>query len=180
MAEMDAMLPLLYAQPATLIRMDSRADAERQGGPLDAEPTFVRREAPAAFVRRDHVVTPDAQEQRLRDAQVYYLTSKRTASAAEHLALALKRTKRGKLVGETTAGAGHYGGYVPVGERFAAFIPVGRTYDPDTNEGWEAKGVAPDVAVSAEQALERALELAGVPAAAIPAAVSTAAGKPAA
>jgi hypothetical protein len=172
MDEMDAMLPLLYAQPATLVRMDTRADVAR--GMPEAPATMPLREAPATVERRDHVVTPDVQEKRLQDAQVYYLTSKLTGSAAEHLALALKRTGRGKLVGETTGGAGHYGGMNPIGERFAAFIPVGRTYDPDTNKGWEAVGVTPDVAVPATEALERALQMAGVDAAAIPAAVAAA------
>ncbi|MDP8916551.1 MAG: S41 family peptidase [Pseudomonadota bacterium] len=174
LAEMDAMLPLLYAAPATLVRMDTRADVERGRGPTEDGPTLVRREAPETLVRRDHLVLPEPQEKRLQDAQVYYLTSKRTASAAEHLALAFKRTKRAALVGETTAGAGHYGGVTPLGERFAAFIPVGRSYDPDTNQGWEAVGVAPDVAVSAERALERALQLAGVDPSAIGEAVAAA------
>ena len=136
--EMDAMLPLLYAQPAMLVRMDTRAEVERQRGGPDEGPTLVRQPSPDTLVRRDHRVIPDAQETRLHDAQVYYLTSKLTTSAAEHLALAFKRTGRGELVGETTGGAGHYGGMVPLGERFAAFVPVGRTYDPETNEGWEA------------------------------------------
>lgn len=90
---------------------------------------------------------------------MYYLTSSKTASAAEHLALALKRTGRATLVGETTAGAGHYGRPIAVG-RFSVFIPFGRTYDPDTGIGWEGTGVAPDVATPAERALEVALALA--------------------
>ena len=171
LAEMDAMLPLLYAQPGTLVRMDTRAEVD---DPMDDGPTLVRREAEPTLVRRDHLVVPDAQERRLQDAQVYYLTSKLTASAAEHLALSLKRTGRAKLIGETTAGAGHYGGRNPLGERFAVFIPVGRTYDPETGEGWEGKGVAPDVAVPATDALARALQMAGVESAAIPAAVAAA------
>jgi DNA-binding protein H-NS len=40
---------------------------------------------------------------------------------------------------------------------FMAFIPVGRTYDPDTGEGWQGVGVTPDVAVLADQALDEAL-----------------------
>jgi hypothetical protein len=41
-------------------------------------------------------------------------------------------------------------------------VPVGRTYDPATNLGWEGTGVSPDVAVPAEQALDEALRRAGV------------------
>ena len=38
-----------------------------------------------------------------------------------------------------------------------AFMPVGRTYDPDTGWDWEGKGVAPDVATGADEALAEAL-----------------------
>ena len=44
--------------------------------------------------------------------------------------------------------------YKAPGERFAAFVPVGRTYDPDTNWDWEGRGVAPDLQVPADQALD--------------------------
>lgn len=151
----DAILPLLFAQRSTLARMDTRAAA---ADPEDEkDPAVVRQASPPEFVRLDHVVTPDAAERRLQRVPVYYLTSKRTGSAAEHLALAFKRTGRATVIGEATAGAGHFGGFVPVGERFLAFIPNGRTYDPATGEGWEAKGVAPDVAIAADEALDEAL-----------------------
>jgi len=39
------------------------------------------------------------------------------------------------------------------------FLPVGRTYDPRTNEGWQAEGIAPDIEVAQERALEGALDL---------------------
>ena len=74
----------------------------------------------------------------------------------------MKRTGRATIVGEPTAGAGHYGGFRPIGEHFAAFIPVGRTFDPDTGEDWEGDGVAPDVAVPAAAALAEALARAGL------------------
>jgi C-terminal processing protease CtpA/Prc len=98
----------------------------------------------------------------LKDAKVYLLTSKKTFSAAEHLALSLKRTHRAPLVGEATGGGAHFGGMAPMGKGYAAFIPVGRTFDPDTGESWEGTGVAPDVAVAADKALDEALKLAGV------------------
>jgi hypothetical protein len=156
---MDAILPLLYAKTTHLVRMDTRAAID-DSGPMRDGPTLVRQPSAPTVVSRDHVVIPDGAEKRLRHAPVYYLTSRRTASAAEHLALVFKRTHRATLVGETTRGAGHYGGVQSIGARFAAFIPVGRTYDPDTGWDWEGKGVAPDVAVTSDQALDEALRLA--------------------
>jgi hypothetical protein len=157
LAVMNAILPLLYAQKTHLVRMDTRAGIE-DSGPMQDSPTLVRQKSPATLVSQDHVVIPDTRERRLQHVPVYYLTSGRTASAAEHLALAFKRTHRATLIGETTRGAGHYGGVMPIGARFAAFVPVGRTYDPDTGWDWEGKGVAPDVAVPTDDALAEALK----------------------
>lgn len=154
--EMDALLPLLYAEKTTLVRMDTRAASDR-GNPLGDQGNLVRRPSPDTLVRRDHVITPDKTETRLQHVPVYYLVSHQTASAGEHLALAFKHTHRAVLVGETTRGAGHYGGTRKFGDRFQAFIPIGRTYDPDTNWDWEGKGVAPDVAVDPAKALDEAL-----------------------
>lgn len=156
---MDAILPLFYAQPTTLVRTDTRGDAAR--GMPGGGPAMVARSAPAGIARADHVVTPDATETRLRDARLFYLTSSRTGSAAEHLALSLKRTGRATLVGETTGGAGHFGQPIEIG-RFSVFVPFGRTYDPDTGAGWEGTGVVPDVAVPADAALAKSLQLAGL------------------
>ena len=154
---MNAILPLFYDRETTLVRMDTRA-ASFAG--LPPETGLVRRPSPASVVRQDHVIEPDKTERRLEHVPVYYLTSAKTASAAEHLALAFRHTHRAVQIGETTRGAGHFGGGVEIGDRFGAFIPLGRTYDPDTGWDWEGKGVAPDVAVPADQALDEALKLA--------------------
>jgi hypothetical protein len=153
---MNAVLPLLYARPAVLVRMDTRAAAAEGALPY-SDLYLAPRGSPASLVRADHLVRPDVHEHRLQHVPVYYLISHRSASAAEHLALAFKRTHRATLIGETTRGAGHYGGLDPIGERFAAFIPVGRTYDPDTGWDWEGKGVSPDIVTPADQALDEAL-----------------------
>lgn len=159
-AEMDVMLPYLYAKPTLLVGMEmARAVVDARGGPPDEPPSMRVVPAPPGVYRREHWVTPNA-ETRLRDAKVFYLTSTRTGSAAEHLALALKRTGRATLIGEHTGGANHFGGFESLGAGLAAFIPVGRTFDPDTNWDWEGVGVAPDVAVPAAEALDKALELA--------------------
>jgi len=156
--EMNAMFPYLFAKPATLVTMDTRAsNFDGTDGP------GLRRVAgPEGIVRHEHVVMPSTTEKRLFNAKVFVLTSPRTGSAAEHMTLALKHTHRATIVGETTAGAGHYGGVRPVGDHFEVFIPEGRTFDPDTGKDWEAVGIDPDVAVPADQALTEALVLSGV------------------
>jgi hypothetical protein len=163
LAEMDAMFPYLFGKPTTLVTMDTRASVEksRGGPPMDHGKLRVR-PAGAEVVRRDHYVEPEAAEKRLFGAKVFVLTSGATASAAEHMTLSLKRTRRATIIGEPTAGAGHYGGVVPVGEKFGVFIPVGRTFDPDTGKDWEGGGIEPDVAVPAAEALTEALVRSGV------------------
>jgi C-terminal processing protease CtpA/Prc len=123
--------------------------------------TLLRQASPDTVVRRLHVVKPAARPL-LGDARVYLLTSRRTGSAGEHLAHALKRTHRATLVGEVTMGAGNFGGGIDLPGGFSAFVPGGRSYDPATGVGWEGSGVAPDVAVPAADALNKTLALAGV------------------
>lgn len=163
LAEMDILFPELFAKPTTLVAMDTReAVARREGNSMEG--TTVRKiAAPNGVVRHEHFVTP-AQQAGLAQAKVILLIAKGTVSAGEHLALSLKRTKRATLIGETTRGAGHYGSMVPLDDAFtyAAFIPVGRTFDPDTGKGWEGIGVEPDIAVPADEALDEALKLAGI------------------
>lgn len=160
MAEMDVILPYLYAQPTRLVGMDvAQSVVDARGAPPNEAPSLREVAAPKGVYRREHWVTPNA-ETRLRGAKVFYLTSTKTGSAAEHLALALKRTHRGVLVGEHTGGANHFGGFEPIGAGLTAFVPIGRTFDPDTDWDWEGVGVQPDIAVPADQALDKALDLA--------------------
>jgi C-terminal processing protease CtpA/Prc len=163
LAEMDLMFPYFYDKPQALVQMDTRIAVEqRNGSPLEDGPSLRKVKGPDGVIRRTHSVIPAAQATPLRSAKIFLLTSSRTASAAEHLSLSLKRTGRATLIGETTRGAGHYGGMIPMGGGYAAFIPVGRTFDPETNEGWEGTGVKPDIEVPAAQALDEALRRAGV------------------
>lgn len=161
--EMDLMFPLLFDKEQLLVTMDTRLAVEqRQGSPIAGQRSLRMERGPETVVRRAHYVTPASAPSKLRQAKIFLLTSNRTASAAEHLSLSLKRTGRAVLIGETTRGAGHYGGGVELGGGYAAFIPVGRTFDPDTGQGWEGVGVKPHVEVPADQALEEALKRAGV------------------
>ena len=162
LAEMDLLFPQLFAEPTVLVGMDTRVAVEQRQGNPAGDASLRKVSGPEGVVRREHYVVPAAQPTALSKANVYLLTSRRTGSAAEHLSLSLKRTKRATLIGETTAGAGHYGGMAPLGHGYSAFIPVGRTFDPDTDKGWEGTGVKPDVEVPADKALDEALKLAGV------------------
>jgi hypothetical protein len=158
--EMNVMLPYLYEKKTVLVDMDvSKTVADQMGAPPDT-PNLYTIEGPPGVVRREHVVIPNPTENRLFNTKVFYLTSSHTGSAAEHLALALKRTHRAVLVGEHTAGANHFGGIEPIGAGLEAFIPIGRTFDPDTGQDWEGTGVLPDISVPADQALDVALKMA--------------------
>jgi hypothetical protein len=160
--EMDAIFPWLYAKPTRLVTMATRSSVDKAGGsPVSDGPTLRRVPSDPATVNREHWVTPGP-DKRLNDATVYVLTSGMSASAAEHFASALKTSGRATLVGRKTYGANHFGGDQDLGGDYTAFIPVGRTFDPVTGKDWEGTGVAPDVDVPAENALIKALTLAGV------------------
>lgn len=93
---------------------------------------------------------------------VYVLTSDRTFSAAEEFAYDLQTQKRGEVVGDTTGGGAHPGGYRRVTEHFGVWVPSGRAVNPITGTNWEGTGVRPDLPVPAADALRashlRALE----------------------
>lgn len=162
--EMDVMFSYFYAKPTPLVMMDTRLEVEKRGGnPLTDTATLKTVDkAPEGIVRRLHSAIPLDQKTALADAKIYILTSNRTASAGEHFLLSMKRTNRATLIGETSRGAGHFGRTAQLGGGYRAFIPVGRTFDPDTDKGWEQTGVEPNIKTPAAEALDKALELAGV------------------
>jgi len=150
---MDVLLSRLYAAPTELVRMETRA-AEDGREPFDAAPSMHRMDAPAGIRRRSHWAVPTNPVSPLSEARIYVLTD-RTASACEHLSMALQSTGRARLVGATTRGANHYGGEVPFGgDRFQVFMPIGRTYDPRTGHDWETVGITPDESVPPAEALD--------------------------
>ena len=159
LAEMDALFPALFDRETVLVEMAVPKGGPR-GGPATGGNTLRDAPGPDHLQVRQHVAVPDAAGAALAKAKVFYLTSRRTRSAGEHFALALQRTHRGTLIGERTAGANHFGAIEPIGDGLVAFIPVGRTYDPDTGKDWEGTGIVPDIEVPADQALDKALELA--------------------
>lgn len=91
---------------------------------------------------------------------VFVLTSSRTFSAAEEFSYNIQSHRRGTLVGETTRGGAHPGGWRWVAPHFEVFVPEGRSVSPITQGNWEGTGVIPDVPVPEADALKVALELA--------------------
>ncbi|MDQ4120825.1 MAG: S41 family peptidase [Acidobacteriota bacterium] len=161
--DMDVMFSYFFDKPITLVMMDNRLEVEQRGSsPLTNHPTLKKVSSPEGIVRRAHLANPSGKNTSLNKARIFLLTSNKTASAGEHLSLALKRTGRATLIGEKTAGAGHFGRTTALGGGYRAFIPVGRTFDPDTDKGWEQTGIEPHVKVPAEKALDEALKRAGV------------------
>jgi len=158
--EMNAMFPLLFAKETALVDMDTRASVDT---PDNDDPHLRKLAAPSGVVRREHFVVPADGPHPLAKAKIYVLASGRTGSAGEHFVLSLKRTHRATIIGETTFGAGNYGDNVSIAGGFSAFIPDGRTFDPDTGKGWDYVGIAPNIAVPAAQALVEALMRSGVP-----------------
>ena len=159
--EQDAIFSYIFGKKTPLVKMAVSKDVyDKRGSPIDPGPTLVFQEEGDKMVAT-HSAIPAAATP-LRHAKVYLLVSNKTASAAEHFALALKSTGRATLIGEATAGANHFGGGQPLNEHFAVWMPVGRTYDIRTGQDWEGTGIAPDIAVDPKQALIVALEKAGL------------------
>lgn len=157
--EQDVFFSYLFGEPTHLVTMRIRqGKGEFMAEAFDAMPTMKRKPAENGVDIWEHWAAPVKGGSPWSKAKVYLLTSKITASAAEHFTLALKTTGRATLIGERTRGAGNFGGGERIGERFYAFIAVGQTVDPKTGKGWDVVGIEPDIAVPADEALDRALE----------------------
>ena len=91
---------------------------------------------------------------------VYVLTSTRTFSGAEEFSYSLQALKRATIVGEVTGGGAHLVRPERLDDRFFIDMPFARAVNPITNADWEGRGVQPDVAVDAEEALATAQKLA--------------------
>ena len=98
-----------------------------------------------------------AHDEPIFEGRVVILTDSGTGSACEPLVDRLQ--SRGMpVVGERTAGAMLSAEFFPMDETFRLFAPVADYVTPDLVR-LDRRGVAPDVEVPGEQALERALEL---------------------
>ena len=94
------------------------------------------------------------------DVPLFILTSKRTFSGAEEFTYNMQTRERATIVGETTGGGAHPGGGFVINDYYQMFIATGRAINPVTKTNWEGVGVIPDVQVSADEALDKALTLA--------------------
>ncbi|XP_073684694.1 retinol-binding protein 3 [Garra rufa] len=88
------------------------------------------------------------------------LTSKNTLGIAEDVAYCLKNLKRATIVGENTAGGSIKINKIKVGDTdFYVSVPVAKSINPITCKTWEINGVAPDVEVAPEDALDAAIAI---------------------
>ena len=159
--EQDAIFSYLYSKKTPLVKMAVSNDVyKRSASPLEAGPTLVFASEGTKMVAT-HSALP-GKDTPLRKAKVYLLISNKTASAAEHFALALKSTGRAtssaRRPPERTISA-EASRLMSISR---VWMPVGRTYDIKTGKDWEGAGIAPDIEVDPKQALIVALEKAGV------------------
>ncbi|KAA0545411.1 S41 family peptidase [Bacillus sp. BGMRC 2118] len=94
------------------------------------------------------------------DKPVYVLTSKKTFSAGELFAYALKHQGRITVVGESTGGGANPGIYHQLTKQLRLFVSSGRSINPITGTNWEGTGVEPDIVMEAEESLPFTYEMA--------------------
>ena len=95
----------------------------------------------------------------LAQGPLYMLVSSATFSAAEAVAYALQQCGRAVIVGETTRGGANPNRFFPLDHGLEVSVSIGRTINAASGANWEGVGVLPDVAVPADRALDKALEL---------------------
>jgi hypothetical protein len=163
--EIDVLFADLFTASVDLVQMETtKAVIAAQPDMLISGRTFRPVPSEDGRVRMQHFVVP-SDAPRLAGTKLYVLQSGFSGSAAEHFLLEVKMSKRGRLVGETSAGAAHFGFPKDLGAGYSAFIPAGRTFDPVSGWDWEGVGVTPDVVTRPERAFAAALEEIGVAAA---------------
>lgn len=97
---------------------------------------------------------------KLSDVPIFVLTSNYTFSGGEEFAYDIQTQKRGVIIGEVTGGGANPGAIFPAGNGIGVSIPTGTAINPITKTNWEGVGVKPDIETSADDALDKALELA--------------------
>ncbi|MCB9305855.1 MAG: hypothetical protein H6565_04610 [Lewinellaceae bacterium] len=98
--------------------------------------------------------------EKMPDVPLFILTSSFTFSGAEEFSYNMQTRKRATLVGETTGGGANPGGMIPINEKLGVFIPTGTAINPVTGKNWEGTGVEPEIKTTADDAFNKAVELA--------------------
>jgi hypothetical protein len=97
---------------------------------------------------------------RMENVDLYVLTSSYTFSGAEEFSYNLKNLKRATLLGETTGGGAHPVDAMVVQAKYMLVVPFARAVNPISKTNWEGTGVTPDVSVPADQAFDKAYQMA--------------------
>jgi C-terminal processing protease CtpA/Prc len=138
-------------------------DLRDNGG---GDPSMVQYVASYLFAARTHLndlwvrKSGKSTEYWTKPEPAFVLTSARTFSGGEEFTYDLKSLKRATIVGEATGGGAHPVSPHRLDDHFAIGVPFARPINPITKRDWEGTGVAPDVKVAADQALDVALKLA--------------------
>lgn len=115
------------------------------------------------FIEKTHYTPKREPHLTMPDIPLFILTSPKTFSAAEAFSYPLKAYGRATFIGETTKGGANAGDLISLDDKLQIFIPdVAGLPHPETNEIFEGKGIEPDVKISSDKALEKALELAKI------------------
>ncbi|MEL7162749.1 MAG: S41 family peptidase, partial [Bacteroidota bacterium] len=124
--------------------------------PIIASKTLKRRGDD--FIERIHYSAARVAGKRMPEVPLFVLTSNTTFSAAEGFSYPLKVYERATFVGETTMGGANPGDIVRLNNELQVFISDVSVTHPITDSSWEGIGIAPDIAVASEEALEIAIE----------------------
>lgn len=154
---------LLILRNADALVLDFRANG---GGASDAvrllqscffaEPTLVMYYEDTPGERKPSMTEEPPKGVDCRAKPLYILMSSRTASAAEDFIYAADISDLGTTIGEATAGAAHFVAHTDIEPGFRLAVSVGRPVHPGTETNWEGVGIAPDIEITPDMALDRA------------------------
>ena len=103
----------------------------------------------------------DVNGQKRSNIPVYILTSSRTFSGAEDFSYTMQQHQhRATIIGENTGGGAHPTRFFPLPNGYGVGIPYARTINSVTQTNWEGVGVIPDVEITADEAFDKAIEMA--------------------
>jgi len=89
---------------------------------------------------------------------LYILTNGNTASTCEPIVYQLKKTNRATIIGENTMGAMLSAAYFNIYDKYKLYLPIADFYTYD-GVRLEGVGVAPNIEIKSENALNKALEI---------------------